>query len=79
MLLNLLSNAIKYSKRGTILVTVNILKQENQEALIEVKVEDEGIGINQDEKEKLFKPFQVLSKNKSRASGISNGFGLSVC
>ena len=63
MLLNLLSNAIKYSKRGTILVTVNILKQENQEALIEVKVEDEGIGINQDEKEKLFKPFQVLSKN----------------
>ena len=79
MLLNLLSNAVKYSHKGTILVTVNILEQQNQETLLEVQVKDEGIGINQDEKEKLFKPFQVLSKNQYRASVISNGFGLSVC
>ena len=79
MLLNLLSNAVKYSQKGTVLVTVNIHKKQNQEALLEVQVKDEGVGINQDEKEKLFKPFQVLSNNQSRTSVTSNGFGLSVC
>ena len=49
VLLNLLSNAVKFSKSGTILVTVNIKKQQNREALLEVQVKDEGVGIKQEE------------------------------
>ncbi len=60
---NLLSNAVKYSKKdGKIKINVsqNI-----------ITVEDEGIGINKESKQKIFGKFQ-------RATDIGGGFGLGL-
>lgn len=60
---NLLSNAVKYSKKdGKIKINVsqNI-----------ITVEDEGIGINKEAKQKIFGKFQ-------RATDIGGGFGLGL-
>ncbi len=60
---NLLSNAVKYSKKdGKIKIKVS------QNLII---VEDEGIGINKEAKQKIFGKFQ-------RATDIGGGFGLGL-
>lgn len=57
LLNNLLSNAIKYSPQGGEV----ILKLFSQEAEICLQVQDEGIGIPQQELQFLFEPFQRAS------------------
>ncbi len=68
---NLLSNAVKYSPRGG-----NIyfsIRKELKELLITIK--DEGIGIPESDKEKLFQPF-FRGRNIENISGT--GLGLSI-
>ena len=79
VLLNLLSNSIKYSHRGRITVFVFILKRMDGQMMLNVQVQDEGIGLNEDELENMFKPFASLSNRSRSQSKASNGFGLSVC
>lgn len=68
---NLLSNAIKYSPKGG---DINVeLKCEDQEILF--IVEDQGIGIPDDHKSKLFQLFERAS-NVGSIKG--NGLGLSI-
>ncbi|MCJ8343995.1 ATP-binding protein [bacterium] len=50
---NLVSNAIKYSPENT---TVKIFVKDIDE-LIEISVEDQGIGISQENIDKIFSPF----------------------
>jgi len=71
---NLLGNAIKYSPLGsTITASVN---QEND--LITVAVSDQGPGIPEQERSRLFKAFSTLSV-KSTAGEKSTGLGLAIC
>lgn len=70
---NLLSNAIKFSPfRKNIYVK---LKQINNQ--FEISVKDEGPGIKQDEKAKLFDRFSMLS-NKPTNNESSSGLGLFI-
>lgn len=69
---NLISNAIKYSDQGTIHITT---KEVNDEYVIEIK--DEGVGLSQEDCEKVFERFYRVDKARSRASGGS-GLGLSI-
>ncbi len=70
---NLISNAIKYSKPGTnISVEVNKMEKE-----VVVSVKDQGEGIEPQELELLFKPFQLTS-TKSTAGERSTGLGLYI-
>jgi polar amino acid transport system substrate-binding protein len=72
--LNLLNNAIKFTDRGEILV-IGELGADNQ---IFFSIEDSGIGINEADKSKLFKPFvQADSSVRKRFQG--SGLGLSIC
>ncbi len=70
---NLISNAVKFSKPGSI-VNVSIFKSESD---LTVAVADQGPGIPEAEREKLFKPFQKTSV-KSTAGEKSTGLGLSI-
>lgn len=71
VLTNLLSNAIKYSPQGGI---VNlILAQESGEVCLQVQ--DQGIGILEDDRKRLFEPFQ-RGKNARKVPGT--GLGLVV-
>jgi signal transduction histidine kinase/CheY-like chemotaxis protein len=53
ILINLLSNAIKYTQRGQVSLRV---RYQNPIAVFDI--EDSGIGIHQDDLEKIFEPFE---------------------
>jgi two-component system sensor histidine kinase MtrB len=66
---NLISNAVKYSENGSsVLLKVDRF---DEEALILVK--DEGVGIDEDEIQKLFQPFKRLDRTKDMAKGTGLG------
>lgn len=71
--LNLLSNAIKFSKKGTILVKVQIIDD-----YVVTEVIDEGIGIQKKDLVRLFMPFVQLEVGLSR-NHEGTGLGLAIC
>ncbi len=73
VLLNLLSNAIKFSKKeGTI--KVNLIKNND---ILRIEVEDNGIGIKDDNLHKIFDKFVQLDSTMTRKNEGS-GIGLSI-
>ncbi|MCU0446343.1 MAG: hybrid sensor histidine kinase/response regulator [Microscillaceae bacterium] len=70
---NLLSNAIKFSYPDkNVFVSVSQTDQE-----VKISVRDEGQGISEDDKKKMFQKFQKLSA-KPTAGETSTGLGLSI-
>ncbi len=69
ILVNLVSNAIKYSHIGG-KVEIGIKRVEND---IEIYVKDEGVGINPEDLQKLFKPFQ-----QTKSTNLKEGTGLGL-
>lgn len=69
--LNLLSNAVKYTEKGTISIAVNLVES----GLVEISVEDTGIGIREEDRPKIFEPFVRLDAN--RLPGV-HGTGLGL-
>jgi len=77
ILINLLSNAIKFTSKGKIIVSVNLLNEDEEKATIEFKVVDTGIGIPENKIETIFENFeQVASINSSLYGGT--GLGLAI-
>lgn len=78
VLLNLLSNGIKFTEKGSVVLTVEAEKRGVEQYEVIFKVTDTGIGISQENQERLFKPFsQVDSSNARKYEGT--GLGLSIC
>ncbi|MBF0320625.1 MAG: HAMP domain-containing protein [Nitrospirae bacterium] len=77
VLYNLLSNAIKFtSEGGAVKVTAGVV--ETQERLIEVAVEDTGIGIKGQDMERLFTEFTQLDSSYTKEyEGAGLGLALS--
>jgi heavy metal sensor kinase len=73
LFLNLVDNAIKYTPDGGH-VSISIERQ-NGSAVVEV--EDSGIGIPQEDRQKIFDRFYRVDKARSRAMG-GTGLGLSI-
>jgi len=70
---NLLDNAIKYTpEHGTV-----IIELENQAGHIKVQIKDTGIGIPQDEQEKMFTKF-YRATNAEKARKVGTGLGLYI-
>lgn len=70
---NLVENAIKYTPDGgKVVVTVD---SDHQNAF--VKVEDTGIGINEEEQKKVFNRFYRVDKTRDRETG-GTGLGLAI-
>jgi PAS domain S-box-containing protein len=73
---NLLSNAIKFTERGSVSVKTRFIG--GAEDLLEVSVEDTGIGIAADDLGKLFKEFEQIDSGISRKyEGTGLGLALS--
>lgn len=75
VLINLVENAIKYGKQNGQIV-VSIYKTDNKLVLIEVT--DDGIGIEEEHKNRIFERFYRTDKGRSRNVGGS-GLGLAIC
>lgn len=69
---NLLSNAIRYGNNKPITVILNC---DNNSATVQIK--DQGNGIPNEFKEKVFQPFYRLEKSRNSATGGS-GLGLAI-
>lgn len=72
LFMNLIDNAIKYTSKGSIHI---IVKKDEGAAL--VKIKDTGIGIPEEERERIFKRFYRVDKSRSRETGGA-GLGLSI-
>ena len=73
VLLNLLSNAIKFSNKGGT-IRVNLIKNDD---ILRIEVEDNGIGIKEDNLHKIFDKFVQLDSNMTRKNE-GTGIGLSI-
>ncbi|MBR4168152.1 MAG: response regulator, partial [Lachnospiraceae bacterium] len=78
ILLNIINNAIKYTKEGHVDVNISAesIRMGNYVNLI-AKVQDTGIGIKEEDKEKLFLSFQRLDERKNR-NIEGTGLGLHI-
>jgi signal transduction histidine kinase len=73
VLLNLLSNAIKFSDPATA-ITVRWRRDEQHDV---ISVEDQGIGIDPSDHERVFESFEQVHKGDTRKYG-GTGLGLSI-
>lgn len=73
MLYNICENAIKYNKEGG---EVEVWVTENRNGPM-ITVTDTGIGIPEEEKERIFERFYRVDKSHSKATG-GTGLGLSI-
>lgn len=75
ILVNLLSNAVKFTNEGGLINLEVIGKADKQ--LIYFIVSDDGVGIEEDQIDKLFQPFTQL-KNKKVSNQAGTGLGLAL-
>ncbi|HVG95193.1 MAG TPA: ATP-binding protein, partial [Planctomycetota bacterium] len=78
VLLNLVHNAVKFTERGHVLVDVRALETSPGDTLLEVRVEDTGIGIPPDKVAGLFRRFAQADSSTTRRYG-GTGLGLLIC
>ncbi len=74
ILLNLISNALKFTEQGEVTVRIAPLTPRG----IEILVTDTGIGMRQDQQDKLFQAFSQAEASTTRRFG-GTGLGLSIC
>ncbi|MHA2938522.1 aerobic respiration two-component sensor histidine kinase ArcB [Vibrio sp. RC27] len=77
VLWNILSNAIKFTKEGGVVVNVSA-DTEAEQAHIIIDVEDSGIGIPEEELEKIFAMYYQVKSGKDNLHAVGTGIGLSV-
>ncbi len=76
VVLNLLSNAAKFTRRGTIEVIGDRLTDSDRDWLI-IQVRDSGIGMTEEQLERVFEPFAQADASTTREFG-GTGLGLSI-
>jgi len=78
VVINLLSNAVKFTNSGG-QITVDIRKMESERGRAKVKfsVKDSGIGVTQEQKEKIFDAFSQADSSITRKYG-GTGLGLTI-
>lgn len=78
VLLNLISNAIKFTEAGTITVQIKPLTIGAEDVNLLFNVIDTGIGISEEQQERLFEPFTQADDSTTRQYG-GTGLGLTIC
>ena len=78
ILLNILNNAIKFTSSGDVNIFVSLESQRGEQYSITFSVEDKGIGISEQDQEKIFKPFSQVDTSSSRRFN-GTGLGLVIC
>jgi PAS domain S-box-containing protein len=77
ILLNLGSNAAKFTDQGTIHLRVRLVQRSRDAATLRFEVEDTGIGMTQEQSDRLFQAFTQADTSTTRRYGGS-GLGLAI-
>ncbi|MCL1976132.1 MAG: response regulator [Firmicutes bacterium] len=75
---NLVGNAVKFTpEEGSICLDARLLEEENDLCVLQISVKDSGIGISEEQKNRLFQSFQQAESSTARKYG-GTGLGLSI-
>ncbi|MBC3775910.1 transporter substrate-binding domain-containing protein [Pseudomonas sp. SWRI99] len=78
VLSNLVSNAIKFTDHGHIRITLDLMSSNTPgRALMQLSVQDSGIGISAEDQQRLFEPF-AQAENGNRQAKSGAGLGLVI-
>ena len=78
ILMNLCTNAVKFTEQGKIDIQVDgELSPQGDELSLHVEIEDSGIGMSEEQLEKIFKPFTQADEATNRKFG-GTGLGLTI-
>lgn len=75
---NLLSNALKFTSKGHVELHMELLEDAPDGQRMAISVHDTGIGIAQEQLDRLFQPFVQADASTSRRYG-GTGLGLTIC
>lgn len=78
VLINLTNNAIKYTKKGFVLISLQVTEQDNDEVTLCFSVRDSGIGIKKEDIPYLFDAFSQMDIKKNKGKE-GTGLGLAIC
>ena len=77
IIVNLLTNAVKYTEKGSITFSVEHISQGDDTIGLSVKVTDTGIGMRQEEMDRLFSEFVRLDEQRNH-NIEGTGLGMSI-
>jgi CheY-like chemotaxis protein len=77
VLLNLLSNAVKFTNSGMVKLMAAIESIDEDGLTVQFTVKDSGIGMSEEQAEKIFEPFTQADSSMTRRFG-GTGLGLSI-
>lgn len=74
---NLMTNAIRYGRpKGVVRITTAVERLGDRDECVAVAVEDDGCGIPENDRERLFAPY-VRGEGQTKTGGL--GIGLAIC
>jgi signal transduction histidine kinase/CheY-like chemotaxis protein len=74
---NLLSNAFKFTKKGEVIFNATLIQNNDAYITVTFSIKDNGIGIREEDKNKIFESFTQADNGTSRNFG-GTGLGLSI-
>ena len=79
VLINLLGNAIKFTDKGSVILKANLMdKDKNHNCKINFEIIDTGMGMNPEQLNKIFQPFEQVGDIKKQVEGTGLGLAISL-
>ena len=78
LLLNYATNAVKFTDSGHVRFSVNVMERTDDQVVLRFVVADTGMGLNDDQRKRLFHAFEQVDGSVSRRFG-GTGLGLAIC
>jgi two-component system aerobic respiration control sensor histidine kinase ArcB len=78
ILWNILFNAVKFTQKGHVSLSIESTKPENDLAFVTFVIEDTGVGIPEEEIEKIFAMYYQVD-HPDHQSATGTGIGLAIC
>ncbi len=77
ILFNLVGNALKFTERGGIVLRASTAPLGGERTRVTLVVQDTGVGLSEEERSRLFRPFSQADSSTTRRFG-GTGLGLSI-
>ena len=74
---NILTNAVKYTEEGTVTLNISYRKADEESIYLRFRVVDTGIGIKEEDLQKLYSPFERIEEIRNRTIE-GTGLGMSI-
>ena len=77
VIVNLVGNGVKFTAEGKVALDVTVSSQTSDEIVLHFTVTDTGIGISEEDQERIFAPFTQVDTSTTRRYG-GTGLGLAI-